>query len=229
MEKEEFKNPIDWVIYKVNGKLPSKPKESRLKLEKHSLPKDERKYAVKYYHNNNGRYSAFYNKKHLCMCDYGDIPKIQQYFDKHYNGKNINYLSKTLKKRYNQKRKKQRGVKGKPYSKNRLNFQKKKNGRICARVSDNGKIHTICQCYENQRKEVSHTYDSLKKTHDIESIKEIMKERYNIIATNIKYPHLNKHQINIMEDGAVYKDGKFVKVDSNIYEFINTYIKVGEK
>ena len=220
MKKEDFSNPIDWVIYNVNGELPKQKKTS--KLEKHSLPKSERKYLVKYYRNRNNRYGAFYNKKHLCMCNYEDIPHIQNYFDKHYNGNNINSISRNLKRKYNYTKK---GIKPKTYSKNRLNFQEKSNGRFCARVNDRGKTHTICQCYGNERKEVSDTYDSLKKSHNIEEIKEIMKRQYNIINRKKRNGDLNNHEINITNKGAIYKDGEFIKVDSTLYDFINKYIR----
>ena len=234
MKKEDFKNPFEWVMYKVNGKIPvdtaktdktPKTEEYSFQLVKHMLPKNERKYGLKYYHNSNGRYTAMYHQDDLSMCSYEDIPHIQEYFDNHFTGKNIIKISRELKNKYNQNMKKaKRGVKGQPYSKNRLNFQQKQGGRLCARVNDKGKVHTICQCYENQKNEVSNKYDVLKKEYDIDTIKEIMKNEYNIIGRKGKKARLNKHQINIREDGAVYKDGQFITVDSKVYDIIDTYI-----
>ena len=60
MERDDFTNPIDWVIYKVNGRKPQKENDE-LTLVKHSLPTDERKYGLKFYRNkSDGRYGVFY-------------------------------------------------------------------------------------------------------------------------------------------------------------------------
>lgn len=225
MKREDFKNPMDWVIYKVNGRMPKPQKKRDVGIENNMLPKNDRKYGLKFYRNQNGRYSVMYHKEYLCMCSYEDIQDIQKYFDENFNGKNAKQMSKELKGKYNQKiRSVKRGIKGKPYSQNRLNFQKKDGGRLCARVNDKGKVHTICQCYENQKKEVSDTYDMLKESNSIDTIKEIMKDRYNIIGRNNKKANLNNHQINITKDGAIYKNGEFITVDSKVYDFIDNYI-----
>ena len=235
MNKEDFKNPYEWIIYKVKKEVPHKtgrkitptiPTNQNNVLINNMLPQDKRVWGVKFYKNNNGRYTAMYNKKYLCMCSYEDIPKIQQYFDKRYKGDNLDNISKNLKKKYNCSiQKKKRGVKPKPYSENNLNFQTKPNGRLTVRVSDNGKQHSICQCYESEREEVLRTFNLLKKNHDIESIKKIMRSKYNIIHRKRIVTNQIKHEINIRDDGTVFKDGKLMTVDNAIYDFINNYIE----
>ena len=217
MKKEDFKNPFEWVMYKVNGRLPTE------KLDGNTFPNG--KYGVKYYKNPNGRYTAMYRSHYLCMCSYEDIPKIQEKFDEEFNGKNIVKISNKLKKEYNQQIIKRRGAKPKPYSKNRLNFQKKENGRMCARVSDKGKTHTICQCYERQRKEVSDKYDVLKKEHDLDTIKQIMKKEYNLIGQGAKKNNSKNNQIKITQNGKIYKNDVLITIDPKIYDLIENYIR----
>ena len=214
---------LDWLMKKINGRKT----EKRVVLENNSLPKKERKLELKFYKNNRGRYSVHYNGKYLCMCDEQDISQIQDHFDKEYNGKNFKKVSKELKEQYNHqiqsgKSKKKRG-RSRSYRFNEVNFQEKDNGRMCVRVSDNGKQHTICQCYPSEQDAVSTMYDSLKKTHDIEDIKKLMKDKYNLHTKTVSKSQ-KKETITLDNNGVVYKNGKMVCVDNGIFEKVNKFI-----
>lgn len=220
MKREDFDSAIDWVIYKVNGRKPKetiKPQKQRV-LDKHTLPKTERRYDLKFYYNaKNNRYAVLYDNIFLCACDENEIKDIQKFFDEKYNGNNIKKIQKTLKKKYNKK------IQLQTYKDANMTFQSKKGGRFTARIQHKGKTYSICQCYENQKDDVIKTYDNLKKTHNLEQIQEIMKNQYNIQRKPNK-TKTNTHQINLTEDGACYKDGKFCIIDPKIYSIVDAYL-----
>lgn len=204
LNREDFENPIDWVMYKVTGKQPNvgnpvnveivesdEVENGNPNLVDYSLPNG--KFELKFYRNHRNRYSVHYNKSYLCMCDGTELENVQGYFDENFNGKNIKELSDHLKMKYNDKIKgmhhkngekipKKRGRKGKTYKKNNLTFQKRRNGRYSVRVSHKAKSYTICQCDESQKDEVRARYDSLKKKHSLGEIQSIMKSEYNRIS-----------------------------------------------
>ena len=131
-----------------------------------------------------GRYSVIYGKNHLCNCSYENARKVQDYFDEHFNGKNLNQVTLELKKEHNQVIKtRKRGRKPKSYKRNHLRFQPRKNGRLKVAVSDKGKTHTICNCYNYQIEQVKKDFENIKTNHSIEEIKEMMRNKYNIKDT----------------------------------------------
>lgn len=181
LKKEDFKNPIDWVIYQVNGK---KNNTTNIRInENYTL--SEAKYPLKFYKTRSeGRYSVIYGKNHLCNCSYEGRRKVQDYFDEHFNGKNLNQVTLELKKEHNQVIKtRKRGRKPKSYKRNHLRFQPRKNGRLKVAVSDKGKTHTICNCYNYQIEQVKKDFENIKTNHSLDEIKEMMKNKYNIKDT----------------------------------------------
>ena len=224
LKKEDFKNPIDWVIYQVNGKK-NNTTNNRIN-ENYTL--SEAKYPLKFYKTRSeGRYSVIYGKNHLCNCSYENARKVQDYFDEHFNGKNLNHVTSELKKKHNQIIKtRKRGRKPKSYKRNHLRFQPRKNGRLEVAVSDKGKTHTLCSCNPNQKEQVSSRYDELKTEHDLDYIKKTMKEEFNLRVNgrvNGKYNSNDnvKHQISIREDGVVFKDGQYVCVNEQLYDIVS--------
>ena len=218
LKKEDFKNPIDWVIYKVTGKNPETQKNIRTEPEHH----------LNFYrtHTEN-RYNATYKNKHLCTCHKDQIDNVQEYFDEYYNKKSLDEISSELKARYNLRIKKNRPIAEqsripktrKSYKHNNLSFEKKKTGRCQVRINDKKKIHTICSCYPHQKDKVINDYNMLKKEHGIEEIKKIMKRKYNLRVTKNR----DIHEININSKGNCFYDGKFVKNDDRIYKVLDEY------
>ena len=218
MKREDFETNIDWVIYKVTGKKPVTKQSTKPVLMKHTLPKDERKHELKFYHNKvHDRYGVFYKNKHLCACSENEIIEIQDYFDKNYNGRNIEPIKEELKNKYNM-------VKKNPTHKDaNIVFNKRGNGRLTAMIHVKGKTHSICSCNYEQADEVSDMYNSLKKNHDLEYIKEKMKAKYNYPQYKSKKTQ-QKHVISIDDNGMCYKDGKMIGVDSKLYKVVENYI-----
>lgn len=228
LRKNDFKNPIDWVIYKVNGKLP----EQRTNLINNSLPPKQRKYPLKFYATKNeDRYNVHYKQKHLCTCHKTNIMDIQNYFDENYDETNIPEIREALKQKYNIKikrnvkkniRKSRIPKKLRNYKQNRPSFENKKNGRVQVRVNDKDKIHTLCSCYPYQKNDIVSEYDVLKRTHDLPEIKKILKSKYNLRKVNVKDNFM--HDIHITQNGSFFYDGKFIKVDKDLYDVVNKYI-----
>lgn len=315
LKKEDFKNPIDWVIYQVNGKRKT---ENKIK-EDYTL--QNAKYPLKFYtHNGNGRCNVQYGKIHICTCDENEAEKVQNYFDENFNGKNIKTIANTLKSEHNHRIKKgKRGRKSKTYKENpvrfyerkngrfqvivnnkgkthtichcnkdqiepikkdyemiknkksldeiksimkekynevknetpqpiqspkkrgligyresRLQFDEKSTGRVQVRVRDNGRYETLCSCGVSQVGDVQSKYNDLKNVHDLEEIKDILKEEFNLKITGRKVKDklpssARNHQIVIDENGAVYKDGKFLFANDTMYDWINSLISVNVK
>lgn len=202
MNKEDFDKPIDYIIYKITG---AKPKQ------KHPI----NKYGLKFRKNGRtNRYSVSHNKTFLCACDENEIDDITNYFNETYNGKNIKKIQKTLKRKYNKK------IHHQTYDDANITFLSKKGGRVTARIQHNGKTISICQCNENQKEEVSKTYDTLKRTHNLKQIQEIMKNKYNIQRKPIK----NNHNIKLTQNGICYKNNKAYKVNPKLYEIVDAYL-----
>ena len=209
MEKSDFKNPLDWVIYKVNGKLPN----GNVGLEKHLLPKSERANDVKFYFNKHtGRYGALYQNNFLCTCKEEEIKDVQKQFDKEFNGRNLEDVTTALKTRFNVSRRYQ------TYKTGTLRFTPK-NNRLTAHINHECKTHTICSCYPNQKREVTEKFNTLRKTKDLESIKRIMKEQYNIQRKG-NMPVQNDVGVvyTIDENGTIYKNGKLYGIVNQLMQ-----------
>ena len=213
MRREDFSNNVDWVVYKVTGRLPNDKDE--LELDKHSLPngKNELKF---YYNGNTGRYGVLYHNKFICACSKEDIGEVQTIFDDEFNGKNLKNVSLNLRKRYNKVRRYQ------TYKDGNLRFSER-DGRLTATITDNKKKHTICSCYPNQKDEVIAKYNSLKETRDLETIKSVMKSQYNIQGRKPSTSY-DGNTISICQNGTIYKNGKFCKADPQLYEYISKFI-----
>ena len=181
LSKEDFANPFDWVIYKVNGKK-NNTNDNQVN-DNYNLT--EAKYPLKFYKTrSDGRYSVHYSGNHLCNCSYENARKVQDYFDEHFNGKNLNKVTHELKKEHNQIIKtRKRGRKPKSYKKNSLRFQPRKNGRLEVAVSDKGRTHVVCNCYRDQMEQVQEDFENIKSNHSLDEIKEMMKNKYNIKDT----------------------------------------------
>ena len=183
LTKEDFKNPIDWVIYQVNGK--------RTKTVTTETNDDytlsEAKYPLKFYDSVEGRCNVQYSRDYLCACDNDKKREVQEYFDEHFNGRNIKKISEELKVKHNTRIKsKKRGRKPKSYKKNHLRFQVRKDSRIEVAVSDKGHTHVICYCDEDQIDDVQAYYDSLKKSNSLDDVKIKMKQKFNKKTCNRK-------------------------------------------
>lgn len=209
MEREDFNSSVDWVIYKVTGKLPN----ANVGLEKHLLPKSERVNDVKFYYNKHtGRYGALYHNNFLCTCKEEEIKDVQNQFDNEFNGRNLEDVTIALKTRFNVSRRYQ------TYKDGTLRFSSK-NGRLTATINHECKTHTICSCYPNQREEVTEKFNTLRKTRDLESIKKTMKEQYNIQRKGNKPIQRDVGVVyTIDENGTIYKNGKLYGVVNQLMQ-----------
>ena len=227
---------FDWIRDRVNNRKPVPEERQMMKVEERMT---EENHVLKFYENRKGRFAVQYNRNHLCLCDKDEKEEVEKYFRTHYKGDNLEEISTELKKRYNQKiyanrkyvngkkrtggkRKGKRGRKPKSYRENRLQFQEKNGGRIQIRVSDKGRVHTICQCYPDQKEEAIRRYELLKRNHSLDEIKVVMKNDYNIQRKN-KDRGIS-HNIQIDSNGTCYKDGKLCKIDPEMYDTINRYL-----
>lgn len=189
------------------------------------LKTDKPKYPLKFYRNTSGRYGVSYNNTHICTCSEEQMMEVQEHFDNGYDGNNLTIISDELKLKYNEKIKKNRTShkrrrrKGRTFRDSKLQFEQKPTGRLQVRVNDNGRVHTICQCYPNQKDSVVSDFNSLKKFYDLEMVKHKMKMEYNLRGKG-KVNDV-KHIISVDNDGTIYKDGKYIKVNKRIYELVN--------
>lgn len=207
MEREDFDSSVDWVIYKVTGKL---PKNANVGLEKHLY--SERKNDVKFYYNKNTkRYGCLYNNNFVCTCRENEIRDVQKHFDKMFNGHNLEEVTESLRDKYNLSKRYQ------TYKNGTLRFTPK-NGRLTAHINHECKTHTICSCYPNQREEVTDKFNTLRKTRDLESIKKTMKEQYNIQGRKTIEPTPNGVKYTIDENGTIYKNGKLYGVVNQLMQ-----------
>ena len=217
MKREDFDSNVEWVIWKVTGRVPNSP---NIELEEFQLPKDERENGLKFYYNKtNGRYAVSLNNNYICACGKDDIPNVQKDFDKSFNGNNLDKVSLELRRKYNL------NMRNQTYKDANLSFEKRGN-RLSARITHNRQSHTICSCYPSQRKEVMSKYNALKKTKDLKEIKRIMKRQYNLKNNRKRTSRIksNENIISLSSNGSIYKDGKFCKADPKLYEYINKFI-----
>lgn len=214
MERSDFDNNIDWVVYKVTGRMPVNT--NTVELVNHQLPSSERKNDLKFYHNGqNGRFGCLYKNTFVCACEENEIRNVQRHFDKMFNGNNLEEVRESLRDKYNLAKRNQ------TYKNGILRFSRRDNDRLTATINHNRKTHTICSCHQSQKEEVTKRFNTLRKTRSLESIKETMKREYNIG----KKPTLRSGTITIDMNGAIYKDGKFCKTDPSFYEFVDAFTK----
>lgn len=149
---------------------------------------------LRFYNSNENRYNVHYKKVHLCTCNKSQKEEVEQYFVKHFDGENISEISSALKNKYNLKIQNKKsypnGRKKKPkkvsYKTAKLCFYKTVDGRMQVKVRDNGKSHTVCSCYPHQQEEVLKKFNTLKKENNLETIKIILKEEYNLVNSRRK-------------------------------------------
>ena len=185
----------------------------------------------KFYKKQNGRYQVTYKSNHLCTCEEEEIPQVQEYFQQNYDGENITEISNTLKEQYNikiqhnkkYKKAKKTGKRRGTWKSNKLTFEDKPSGRCQVRVMDNGKYRTVCSCNTNQKHEVTRRWNNLKKTHKFNEIRDIMKKDYNLRQLPPRKME-EDHSVTINSRGQIYLDGKFMKVDKEIYNGVTNHI-----
>lgn len=196
MRKEDFSNPIDWVIYKVNGKMKGdKPQQ--------------RKYHLRFYPDTENRCSVWYNKKYLCMCDKKDKHLVENAFNKAYNGRNFFKTQQELKKTFNKATRSRRKRSG-------ISFIMQKNGRMHVRAKKGNTRKNLCSCEPSQKDEILERYNQMKDELSFDEIRTIFQNDYNLKRVRRK----DEHTFKISNNGTIYKDGSFVKVDKEIYELI---------
>ena len=216
MDRKDFDNNVDWVVYKVTGRLPT---STNTLLEKHKLPESKRKNVLKFYSNKqNNRYGVLYNNTFLCSCEEDEIEEVQKYFDRTYDGSNLEEIISSLKTKYNLSRRNQ------TYKDGVLRFSKK-DKRLVATINHERKTHTICSCYPFQKEEVTEKFNTLRKTRDLESIKRTMKKQYTIQGKKNRNPRNVDGEITLGKNGTIYKNGKLCKVDPKFYEFVDSFLK----
>lgn len=157
----------------------------------HYKRKTKQEYPLKFYETmTENRYTVKYKDIHICTCDKKQKQEVLNYFNENYNGKNIYEISDKLKKRYNikiQNGKTYPKGKGKSKKSKKVNYKTAKlcfnptpDNRLQVKVRDKGKTHTVCNCYPYQKEEVLEKYNMLKKKNNLDTIKIILKEDYNL-------------------------------------------------
>ena len=216
MDRKDFDNNIDWVVYKVTGKVPVSPTPT-YKLENHVLQGGVNE--LKFYTNNqNDRYGCLYDNTFICSCEKDEMHDVQKYFDEHYNGKNLNEIIGSLKSKYNL------SIRNQTYKNGTLRFEKR-GKRLNAQINHNRKTHSICSCYPNQKDEVIEKFNTLRETRNLDEIKRIMKSEYNIQGRKSKTSKDDVGVISLDKNGTIYKDGKLCKIDPKVYEFVDSFIQ----
>lgn len=150
----------------------------------------EPQFPLKFYETREDRYNVSYQNVHICTCKDSQRKEVQDYFDEHYTGDNLLEISDVLKEKYNLKiqrgksypKGKGKGRKSKKanYKTARLCFNETPSGRLQVKVRDKGKSQHICSCYPSEKEEVARKYHMLKKNNNLETIKIILKEEYNL-------------------------------------------------
>ncbi len=201
MRKEDFKNPINWIIYKVNGEV------------KNDKPQQQR-YDLRFYHDTDDRCSVWYNKKYVCMCDKHDKTKVEKEFNKIYNGRNFTKTQQYMKKSFNKSTRHRK-------RKSDISFIKQKTGRMHVRARKGRKRMNLCSCEPSQKDEILARYNQMKKDGlTFDEIRTIFQNEYNLKRVRRK----DEHTFKVSNNGTVYKDGSFIKVDKKVYDLIEKEI-----
>lgn len=209
-EKTDFKNPLDWVKYQITGKA-------------ENLLKTEQKFELKFYEDPKSkteRGTVYYKGKRLCCIYKNQFDEVNKDFNKDFNGENFNSLKKKYGKKYHLVNKTRRGRKKVNRLKDTNLIFSDRNGRVEVRARLKGKTHHICSCNPDEVKTIIKEYNSLKKdkNQNIESIKSKLSSKYSR-----NYGVKNKvNEITINSNGLIYRDGKFVKTNQNLYNLINS-------
>ena len=202
MRREDFSNPIDWIIYKVNGEVRGDKPQGR---ESH----------LRFYHDTEDRCSVWHNKDYLCMCDKHDKSLVEKEFNRLYNGRNFAETQKIMKKAFNKSTRNRR-------RKSDISFIMQKSGRMHVRAKKGRKRKNLCSCEPSQKEEILARYNQMKKNGlSFDEIRVIFQNDYNLKRVRNKDEHIFK----ISNNGTIYKDGSFIKVNKDIYKMIEEELK----
>lgn len=231
IDKEQFENNMDWISYKITGKLPSYLQEKGQKNEEEMLvfyPNPHTKVKGR------GSIHIKGTTTTLCSCYEKDFEQIRQQFSKLYDGTNIEELQRKFRKEHNL----QTGRTGITRLEDcHLGFSAKKgSNRLDASTVLNKKTYKVCRCNPDEKAQVRKDFNRMKQNPNftIEKIQEKLKAKYNIRnGTSTKQDkgipdaqsRLFSHSITVTDDGMMYLDGKFVKTNKDIYCMLNSLIK----
>ena len=198
MRKEDFSNPIDWVIYKVTGDKPQ-GRESHLR----------------FYQDTEDRCSVWHNKDYLCMCDKHDKNLVEKEFKKLYNGRNFAETQEAMKKAFNKSTRNRK-------RRSDISFIMQKTGRMHVRAKDGNTRRNLCSCEPSQKDEILARYNQMKKDGlSFNEIRTVFQNDYNLKRVRRK----DEHEFKISNNGTIYKDGSFIKVNKDIYKMIEEKLK----
>ena len=230
IEKEKFENNMDWISYKITGKLPPYLQEKGQKNEDEMLvfyPNPHTKVQ--------GRGSIHIRgmKTTLCSCYERDYEQIKEEFNKLYDGTNIEELQRKFRKENNL----QTGRTGITRLEDcHLTFSTKKGQRrLDASTSFNKNTYKVCRCNPEEKAQVIKDFNRLKNNSNltIEDIQEKMKSKYNMRNKDGTYKkkyvktqsRLPEHSITVTNEGMMYFDGKFVKTNKDLYCMLASLMK----
>ena len=223
IRKEEFHNTIEWVTYKVTGRTPDylgKPKLTFYET-KHTKMPDRGSVHVQGY------------KGTLCSCNKRDFPKIQEEFNRLYNGENLEELQRKFRKEHNI----QPGRVGITKLEDcNISFSRKKGSkRVDAVTTFNKQRYKLCRCYEHEKPQVKKDFNRMKKNPNftIADIQGRLGKKYNLRQpmkrhapkTNARQTTLTDHKITITDQGIIYIDGQYAKTSPDLYRIVETIIQ----
>lgn len=233
IKREQFLNTMDWVKYQITGQIPDYLQEEENPLL-HKFKVKGGKYPLKFYNDATikGRKSVNYSHNkaqyHICSCDEPEILDVQNYFDTHFNGENIEEVREALKEKYNRRRR------CLTLQNANITFTAKHGTRIHASTAYGGNRYGLCSCDVKQKEEVTELFHKLKNEKPIEEIQLILKSKYNKEHPKPKVKKQSKAKskkddennttIILHMDGTCYHDGKYNKIDAHYYEFIKNII-----
>ena len=212
--REDFATTIDYVTYKVTGKV------RNLKKEKTTIPITEAepvmtitpRNKLKFYNQPSGnRLGVVYNSKFLCGCAEDEKNDVQKYFDEHYNG-DFEQIKEDMKNRYNI------GKKVNTLQNAELHYSKPKNRRVRVTINLNGKTKYICTCDSYQKKKVKQRFNELRSVDDLESIKRTMQKEFSTPSKTVKRE--KRARIVIYENGDVKYNGQTIPKGEGFYDLV---------
>lgn len=233
IEKEQFENNMDWISYKITGKLPPY-------LQEETKQKNEN--MLVFYPNTHtkiqGRGSIYIKGESttLCSCYEKDYEHIRQEFNELYDGTNLEELQRKFRKENNL----QTGRTGITRLEDcNLGFSAKKgSNRLDVKTVLNKKTYTVCRCNLDEKPRVTKDFNRMKKNpnYTIEKIQEKMKAKYNMRHQDGTYKRqtvqsddfqsrLFSHSITVTNDGMMYLDGKFIKTNKDIYCMLHSLLE----
>lgn len=231
LKREQFKNNIDWVNYKVTGRVPSYLESvggacdgvSVIKYNTKTKNKDRCAVIVR---DENSR-------RTLCNCYQRDFDKVKKEFLERYDGDNFIQLRDDFRREHNIKIRNGRNN-GRLEDCNIWFGRHHGDDRLDALTYMNGKKISVCRCYEHQEDEVREKFNAMKNDgrYTLEGICKKMGNEYNLHkrrrtkrGKSRKTKKAVQHSIEITENGLIYRDGEFVKTNNDLYRLINSMIE----